>query len=103
MPMPDKMMVSFFEPLSSEASINTSITDISAPIKEKTVVIKTDEKNRIPNAAPALAPEAIPMISGDARGFFKTVCKTYPLIPKAIPPITPVMTLDNLKVTKTCL
>ena len=41
--------------------------------KAETVTAALPERKRIPAAAPALAPEDTPIISGDAKGFRKTV------------------------------
>ena len=35
--------------------------------------------------APKLAPPVMPIISGEAIGFFSTFCSIKPLIPRAIP------------------
>ena len=45
-----------------------SITAISAPVKADAVTAAVPERKSIPAAAPALAPEETPIISGDARG-----------------------------------
>ena len=44
-----------------------------APAKADMVTDIVPDKNRMPNAAPALAPEDTPMMSGEANGFLNTV------------------------------
>ena len=62
----------------------------------------TKDRNRMPNAAPALAPEDTPMISGDANGFRNTVWKTKPATPRTKPPIQPTIPRLARNVTNTC-
>ena len=58
---------------SSAESPSASATAASAPAKEAAVTAPAPDKNRIPAAAPALAPEETPITSGDASGLRKTV------------------------------
>ena len=58
---------------SSAESASDSPTAANAPANEAAVTDAAPDKNRIPNAAPALAPEDTPMTSGEARRLRKTV------------------------------
>ena len=68
--MPDSTMVArFFCPV-SEVSANARKTALSAPANAHPVIPAGEAwKKRMADAAPTLAPEDTPMISGEARGF----------------------------------
>ena len=70
--MPAKTMVLFL-PLLSRLDRKSAITTApNAPTKEESVIASEPERKRIPAAAPALAPEETPMISGEASAFRNT-------------------------------
>jgi len=71
--IPDRTMVLFFAFRSRNDSAIAAATAASAPTNADTVTAAVPDRNRIPAAAPVLAPEETPTISGDASGFPKTV------------------------------
>ena len=66
-------MVLFLPLLSRLESASAMTTASSAPVKAEIVTAAAPDRNRIPAAAPALAPEDTPMMSGDASGLRNTV------------------------------
>ena len=71
--MPESTMVLFFPLLSSRERASTIPKASSAPVKAEAVTAPAPEKSKMPAAAPALAPELMPMMSGEASGLRKTV------------------------------
>ena len=71
--MPASTIVPCRPERSSAESASDSPTAANAPANEAAVTDAAPDKNRIPNAAPALAPEDTPMTSGEASGLRKTV------------------------------
>ena len=71
--IPARTMVLFLPLLSRPERARARITAKSAPAKAEAVTAAVPDRNRIPAAAPALAPEEIPIMSGEARGLRKTV------------------------------
>ena len=61
-------MLLFFPVRSKLASIHATATAQNAPKKADNVTAKLLPKNKIPAAAPALAPEETPTISGEDNG-----------------------------------
>ena len=89
-------------PAVRDASISARTTEPRAPANADAVTAIEPDRNRMPNAAPALAPEDTPMISGDANGFRNTVWKTKPATPRTKPPIQPTIPRLARNVTNTC-
>ena len=56
-----------------EDNVRARITAQTAPANAEAVTAMELDRKRMPNAAPALAPEDTPMISGEASGFLNTV------------------------------
>ena len=71
--MPASTMVLCRPARSSEDRANASPTAASAPAKEAAVTAAAPDKNRMPAAAPALAPDDTPITSGEASGLRNTV------------------------------
>ena len=71
--MPASTMVLFLPLLSSEDSASAAPTAASAPQKAQAVTAPAEPRNKIPAAAPALAPEETPITSGEAKGLRNTV------------------------------
>lgn len=72
--MPARTMVPCPVPGASLVSARVSATAVSPPRKEAAVTGNAPaDKKRMPKAAPALAPEETPIISGEARGLWKTI------------------------------
>ena len=72
--MPAKTSETLLCPGTAAASPSARKTAISPPAKAQTVVAAAPEEiNKMANAAPTLAPEDTPMISGLAKGLRNTV------------------------------
>ena len=71
--IPASTMVPPLPLLSRLDSASASTTASSAPAKAEIVTAAAPERNKMPAAAPALAPEETPMISGEASGLRNTV------------------------------
>ena len=71
--MPARTRVPVLPLLSRLERARARTTASRAPAKAEAVTAPAPDRNRIPAAAPALAPEETPMMSGEARGLRKTV------------------------------
>ena len=71
--MPASTMVPLRPLLSRLERARANTTASSAPAKADSVTAAAPDRNKIPAAAPALAPEDTPMISGEASGLWNTV------------------------------
>ena len=71
--MPARTMVLCRPDRSRAERARDSPTAASAPAKEAAVTAAAPEQNRMPAAAPALAPEDTPITSGEASGLRNTV------------------------------
>ena len=71
--MPERMMLLPFFSAVREESASARSTQQMAPAKADRVTATAPGKNRMPKAAPTLAPEDAPIMSGEARGLRKTV------------------------------
>ena len=99
--MPASTMVLLRPLLSRLERARANTTASSAPAKADSVTAAAPDRNKMPAAAPALAPEDTPMMSGEASGLRNTVWYTNPATPRAKPPTRPTMVLDRRKVTNT--
>ena len=71
--IPARTMELFLPLLSRNDRASAKTTAIKAPANEEIVTAREPDKKRIPAAAPALAPEETPMMSGEAKGLRNTV------------------------------
>ena len=85
--MPASTRFILLRPGAAAAKPSERNTAASPPAKAHTVVPSVpEETNKMANAAPTLAPDDTPMISGLASGLRKTVWYTKPTTPRPNPP-----------------
>ena len=85
--MPASTRFILLRPGAAAAKPSERNTAASPPAKAHTVVPSVpEETNKMANAAPTLAPDDTPMISGLASGLRKTVWYTKPATPRPNPP-----------------
>ncbi len=85
--MPASTRFILLRPGAAAAKPSERNTAASPPAKAHTVVLSVpEETNKMANAAPTLAPDDTPMISGLASGLRKTVWYTKPATPRPNPP-----------------
>ena len=102
MATPDNINPTEFLNIDKDDNAKVKSTAIKLPIKAHNVIVfDVFPKNKIAKAAPALAEELIPIISGDARGFENNVWNIRPQHPNPKPAINAVKVRGILKFNKT--